>query len=480
MHKLLIFNVLIFSSLANESFVLDEKSLVQMAKESSPRVNLIEASALEANVRDLKFKENFGFNFVGEQNFQDSDEAAISTVVPVFGPTKLTQLGVQKGTKYGVGVSANIFTNQQSTNNGLINNQNRTGYNIQFSMDLWKNLFGSISKNTTENLSLLRKQYDYESKVSKESYYIDLRKIYWSLVANEESLKVTNQLYDISKRQLVDISRRQRNKIADRGDVARIKAQVASRKATITALEFQRESMLRIIKSQLSLALNKDLKIQGYDIDGTIGKVMACIDIIGKQEKVPWDHTYYDEIVDLVKMSYEKTQKITDQYARPDLTLKGEYQRSGVGQGFSNSYDNYDDDSKGGGAIALELSVPLDGKKSKSKSVQEILDRKRYLASRENYRLMMEANHEQILKSIKLLQNVVAAQQENGKNLEISLRVSERKYKQARISLNDFINEQNLFFQSKLSEIDAQLAVINEILDYLKVFTLTPCELNRV
>ncbi|MEK6624639.1 MAG: hypothetical protein AABY86_06715, partial [Bdellovibrionota bacterium] len=77
------------------------------------------------------------------------------------------------------------------------------------------------------------------------------------------------------------------------------------------------------------------------------------------------------------------------------------------------------------------------------------------------------------------LQNVILLQKKNAMNLEHSLKITKRKYQQARLSLNELITEQDTFFANELDQISTKLTVIHTVLDYLSIFTETPCALNQ-
>jgi hypothetical protein len=81
---------------------------------------------------------------------------------------------------------------------------------------------------------------------------------------------------------------------------------------------------------------------------------------------------------------------------------------------------------------------------------------------------------------IKILSDVVAAQKSNTEALERRLVVQNRKFKEARLNVNDLIQDQDAFLNSNLTTINTQLEIINTIFDYLVVFTETPCEFNRI
>jgi len=89
------------------------------------------------------------------------------------------------------------------------------------------------------------------------------------------------------------------------------------------------------------------------------------------------------------------------------------------------------------------------------------------------------SSHLQLAKSMQFIQEVIASQRLGTAALEKRLKVIREKYSQARISVNDLILDQDALLNSEFSTVDAQLQSINVMLDYLTVFTETPCDFNR-
>jgi hypothetical protein len=84
------------------------------------------------------------------------------------------------------------------------------------------------------------------------------------------------------------------------------------------------------------------------------------------------------------------------------------------------------------------------------------------------------------VKIIRILSDVVVAQNENSQALERRLIVQNKKFKEARLNVNDLTQDQDAFLNSSLTTISTQLEILNTLFDYLVVFTETPCEFNRI
>jgi hypothetical protein len=55
-----------------------------------------------------------------------------------------------------------------------------------------------------------------------------------------------------------------------------------------------------------------------------------------------------------------------------------------------------------------------------------------------------------------------------------------KKYQQARVSINDLIQDQDALLRADLLTIETQLQVLNAVFDYLAIYTETPCAFNRI
>jgi hypothetical protein len=126
----------------------------------------------------------------------------------------------------------------------------------------------------------------------------------------------------------------------------------------------------------------------------------------------------------------------------------------------------------------LQLVIPLG--KADTRQTQELLAQKRFDSLAGQNDAMLTNTHQQLVKVIRLLTEVVRAQNENTQALERRLVVQNRKFREARLSVNDLILDQDALLNSNLTTISTQLEIINTIFDYLVVFTETPCEFNRI
>ena len=103
-----------------------------------------------------------------------------------------------------------------------------------------------------------------------------------------------------------------------------------------------------------------------------------------------------------------------------------------------------------------------------------------FLAEKENLMAQVRARHSQIVELVSLLQATVQSLDNNRENLELSIRETTKRYKQARASVNDLTSDQDALQRSLLTGIDTKLEVIHTLLEYFKTFTEDPCTVNKV
>jgi len=209
-------------------------------------------------------------------------------------------------------------------------------------------------------------------------------------------------------------------------------------------------------------------------------KVFACTGKISSFKAPPFQFTFYDEIMKSLNKEGQLESKIVDSYNDPKIKLAGEYSSIGRAYGYEGARENLYDDSKPRSSLGLTISFPLDGRKSDTQKASALLAKKRYSFKARNHLLKMKAFHSQTISLIKTLHKVIKSQKETNKYLGQSLRHSRKKYNQGRISLQQLISERDSFLQSKLDEINSNLAVVNALLEYLSIYTEIPCEFNRI
>ena len=118
-----------------------------------------------------------------------------------------------------------------------------------------------------------------------KNFQVEVRKLYWSIIANNESIKIADKLLSSSELQLEDAEKRKKASIANETEVARLRAQVASRKALVSSLNYQKEAYNRALRSMVPSIKSKDITFTSVDVDKTVKQVKTCALSISQQKE---------------------------------------------------------------------------------------------------------------------------------------------------------------------------------------------------
>jgi outer membrane protein TolC len=477
------------------SLKISESFLIESAKNNVPTLEEIEAQFLSNKTKAQELNEEFSPEIFAKGSRSETNERALITFQPVFTPVTQTQIGVKQNLKYGASASLAFYTDERDSSSSPVagNFRHATTMGVNFSMqiDLWKNLFGRLAQARLELAELDNKKAELQKDIQKKNFIIGLRKVFWALVANEESLKISEELLKTAKRQAEEAKRRFKNSIADADEVARYEAQVSSRQSNILYLNYQRETLITQLRNFLPEALGtSDVVVDGFDFNQTVNEVLSCTSLISKETAVPYKNTKYDEVVEILRKMKVETRVLTDRYSDLDVKLLGglkatgvSSQASGPGQfrgSYGGAFDDINQTNRTGYEIGLQVSLPLDHSKHETKKTKEIYDEKVFFASISKTESQVINTHKELIIAINYLNEVIKNQKLTSIQLSKRLEGMKRKYQQARVSVNELILDQDALLSSELSIIQTQLQVINIIFDYFAIFTETPCGFNRI
>lgn len=480
--------LILFSTSAwAENYVLDDQRLGEIIESDAPELAKIEASWAEIKVQESKTNELLTPELYTEGKYEKNKARTLIDFQPIYSPIKSGELGVRKKFQYGFSGAMGVGVDQRTGKSPAFNQTDATttvGF-VQLQLDLWKDLFGKTTSSQINSLKLAKERADILKNIQKNSYQIALRKIYWSLVANKLSTKITQGLLDQALKQAEEAKRRKQSFIADDGEVSRYMAQVSSRESLLYRLGYARENLIKQLRILAPKLTEKEIDVPDANVEETIKEVLACTKSIAKEEATPLQYTFYDEVLNLLKEEKKLKLIANERYSDVDVQLLAAAKTTGVDRGtpekgsYSKSIDDLQDHDRSGYSVGLKLSVPLDNTKSNTESSQELYARKKY----EGEILALEANlknsHEQLRKNIILIEKVIHAQDESSKHLKKRLEVMKLKFSQARVSVVELINDQDALLSSELDLIDSKLAILNLLFDYFNLFSETPCSFNR-
>ena len=201
------------------------------------------------------------------------------------------QVKLEKATKRGLKISTSAFSNQ-STNN-FIRRATSTGVTLSLSADLYKDLLGSLTKKRELSLSLQKKIANEEASINEKAFIAEVRKLYWSIIANNESIEIAKSLLRTSQKLEQDTLERFKSRVADKDELTRISSQVQARKGQIYLLEYERSNLLKQLRNLFPDQLNEQsITLKNYSIPNTVKDVLACSAKISASKQAHIFQTY--------------------------------------------------------------------------------------------------------------------------------------------------------------------------------------------
>ena len=99
--------------------------------------------------------------------------------------------------------------------------------------------------------------------------------------------------------------------------------------------------------------------------------------------------------------------------------------------------------------------------------------------SRDRLAARYKAAHSNLQKNFTPLAEAVKLYHKSISDQEEAFKSTQRKFRQGRISVFDFIGSQNTLLNSRLQVLGLEERLILEMLDYFNIFNLAPCSFNR-
>ncbi|EQC47264.1 hypothetical protein [Bacteriovorax sp. Seq25_V] len=177
---------------------VSEDKLIEWAKSESFNAKKLELEKLNSEFNYNSFEDKFQTTLQAKYNYLKTKETSFSTFAPVTSPIKEAQVMLTKPTMYGVQGSVTAGTSQVSNN--FYQNGTTAKFGAAIAIDLYKDLFGKTTRANHESLLIKKEIAKKESEITTHAYIGQVRKLYWSLVANNESLKIARELLDTDKK----------------------------------------------------------------------------------------------------------------------------------------------------------------------------------------------------------------------------------------------------------------------------------------
>ncbi len=473
--------ILFFANSAHSAIKpLTEVDLIKSLRLGSPELDRIRGASSQVDFESLTVQRKFETKGTVGYDYSTSNEDGMASFIPVYSPTKTVSVGVAKQTPYGVKVGVEGFANSINTKSGVINDAARAGTKVSLEIDLLKNLLGRMDLSELRSAKANSERARVLGELSRNEFELEVRKLFWSIVANGYSLQLSEALIATAKKQLQDSTRRLRAGNADQGDVARNTAMVQSRESSAYLFRYEREKLLGQLRKWVPALAEDELQPKANDLDTTIREVLKCVDQITANPKLKPTETDYYTMIDWAEKQFKAESRKAKATGDWDLKATSYYQQSGVDQGFGNAIDEYNTNKKDGYGFGVALTIPLEGTASKAENAHKRFVNDQLGSQVEIMRLKVQETHKEVVKALALLRDVARTQNANVEALEKSVSSTQRKYRQARISLTQLVSEQDTLFNSQLQVIQTKLSVIHALYDYFKVANHSSCHLNKM
>lgn len=463
-----------------EKIVIDEAMLSKLALASNPRTDELAVQQTASRLNRALEKAQFGTQIFSNLNYASSNEKAVSQFSPVFKPAQLASVGARQKLSSGLALQGEVFTEQYSTADGFLDRATRVGGRVGVELDLWKNFWGRLDTLSLNSAELELTNQTLRSQIQSKQFEIEIRKLYWSMVANKMSQHLSQELVASAQKQLDDSLRRARQGAADQGEVARNRAQLESRKASLLFFDHQQNLLATQLQSLLPELAGKSLTIADVSISEQEQRVSQCIAKITSDPTLPINFSSFQKLTTLLQQIEQNAVDQSQWTDAADVKLKAQWQRSNGDKNYGNSFGDWLSDGGDGYSVALELNLPLNESLRQVATEQRQLAKLKARAESQQLQAMMISEHEKAKASLTLLLQAIQTLDRSVTQLERSLKESERKYAQARINLSTLILEQDSYFNSRLQEIDSKHQIIHLVYDYFKTFNRYPCAINSL
>ena len=459
---------------------LTELSLIQDFRKNSIAAKSIDLQNAQALFDGNIVKEQYSSRLFGSVGRSVTNEPSSTPMQPIISPADQIAVGVQRNLPFGLQLQGSVFSNQISAADKSFERATQSGVRFQVEMDLWKNFLGSLDRAKLSSAESQVELAQIESKLSNKKLELGVRKIFWSLVAVEQSIDLSKQLLQSAEKQLKDANARRSAGVADAGEVARYKSQVQSRESAILLFEYEKSLLHQAIDNQVEGSRSATQKVDlGYAALQQ-KPVWMCLQKIESSTQPNDSDSLIDELIQVLDKDQVNRKLITSKHSDIDLTLQATLQSSGSGDGYNQSRNDFVKKHPSTRALAVKLGMPLGGESKDSQRALEKLQDQVLGARVSSLRQEQMSSFYSMAKALKLLNAGLKNQQDNSSNLAISYRETSRKYEQGRIPVSVLINEQDALFQSGLQEISLKRQIAHALLDYFTVFTEFDCEWNRI
>lgn len=460
---------------------IDENSLKLLIQEDNPSIESINGLIQQNILNEKTFNRDYDFKVSGSAKYLKSSDNW--SRYDFTGTNNETGFGVGLEKKSIYGMSGNVSLNDSDGSYFTFTQPdydlNRSGLSINYSIDLWKNFLGYQTLTNQLNLELNTKQSKVKGYIEKNNFYYSLRRLYWQLVIKNKELKFYEDMIKQAEENLKIVENKYKNYIADAGDLAKARANVDLRRVGYDNIKLEIENSLKQFKYYLPNLAGKSITVDSFDLTDTFNDIMICNKAIYNNGNnfFDWKNlTTYNEYIDLMDNIIENELKIASREDDIDVKLGVGVNFRGLDDKINDSFNDLKNLNRNDYSISLSINKTL-GKNNIEEDKIKLL-KMNYNVNKNNTIANITSvytTHENIMKN---MFNNLNNLHKYRKNMEKTVKNSEYKYNQGRISLTDLINDQNSLIDANIQLINMEGVIVDTILQYLSIFDKTQCNFN--
>lgn len=469
--------------------IIDENSIVKinednlrlLIKDNNPSIESINSLIQQNILNEKTFNRDYDFKIDASAKYlKSSDDWSRYDFTGTNNETNFG-LGLEKKSIFGMsaGISINDSDGSYFTFTQPNYDLNRSGLSINYSIDLWKNFLGYQTFTNKLNLELNTKQSKVKGYIEKNNFYYSLRRLYWQLVIKNKELKFYEEMIKQAEQNLKAVQKRHKNYIADDGDLAKARANVDLRKVNYNNIKVEIENSLKQFKYYLPNLGNKEISIDSFDLTDIFNNIMLCNKTIydNNNNFYSWkDLTTYSEYIDLMDNIVDNEIKIASREDDVDITLDINANFRGLENNFQDSFDDLKNLNRNDYSVSLNINKTIGANNLEEDKIK--LLKMNYNVNKNNTIANITSVYVTYNNIMKSMFNNLNNLHKYRINMEKTVKNSEYKYNQGRISLTDLINDQNSLIDANIQLISMEGIIIDTVLQYLSIFDKTQCDFN--
>lgn len=464
-----------------QTILLKEEHLKDYVQEGVVQLDRLENIWKEELIRLEQNKDLLTPVLIGNVSEERTNRRPIFKFSPVSSPINRGTVTWKQKTLYGVDTLGTLGAEIQKFNfDGNAINVSALVLELQTSINLWQNFKGKLDQWDRYGLDASSHASKLKKEVQTHGLYLELKRIYYDLIINHQAHQLAKLRYD----QAIAQTQYAKNKLGlyatDTGEVDRFIAQQESRQQAIYQLELQKESILLGLKNKFHQFNGPGItvKVDSFDMLKKQQSVLACLKQITMVPNVPAHFSHVGKIRHEMDKFFEAKIQKANSYQEMDFSLDFAFRTNGVEKTFIKSLDDGLLHNRLGFKIGLNLTIPLPGENRTKRLMLNKIHREKELTYRETD-LQLSSLHDYAKNSLTILMKNMESAHTMTKALEKRVHVMQNKFEQGRVSVSEFIQDQDTLLESQYAGLNNQQTIVHGLITYLQTYHLFPCEFNQ-